>query len=89
MILMIFLQISRTICREVAVGHSYIGNGIELLHIAPEHLDNLRALPFHHRDPFDRLIISQGQIEDTPILSKDEVFGEYSIRCLWNEGDGA
>lgn len=60
-------------------------NGIELLHIAPEHLDGLRALPFHHKDPFDRLIIAQGQIENTPILSKDEVFREYGIQCLWNE----
>ena len=32
------------------------GNAIDLLHIEPEHLDVQRKMPFHHRDPFDRLI---------------------------------
>jgi PIN domain nuclease of toxin-antitoxin system len=37
----------------------------------------------HHKDPFDRLLISQSIHEDMPILSKDGVFGEYPVRVIW------
>ncbi len=67
---------------EIFTEH-IISNAIKLLNISPKHLDNLRALPFYHKDPFDRLIIAQGQNEDIPILSKDEIFREYGIQCLW------
>ena len=62
--------------------HVY-GNAIELFGIAPRHLDVLRTLPFGHRDPFDRLIIAQGQAEDIPIVSRDSAFDDYDIRRLW------
>ncbi len=52
-------------------------NAINLLAISPEHLDSLLLLPFHHKDPFDRLIISQGKTENMVILSKDEIFDKY------------
>ena len=60
------------------------GNAIELLHITPEHLDVLSELFFHHKDPFDRLIISQGKSENVPILSKDAVFDKYEIKRVWD-----
>ncbi len=60
------------------------GNAIKLLHIESEHLDILMTLPFHHKDPFDRLIIAQVQHENIPILSRDEIFDEYVIQRLWN-----
>ena len=41
------------------------------------------TLPFHHKDPFDRLIIAQGQAEDIPILGRDPAFDNYTIRRLW------
>ncbi len=62
--------------------HVY-GNAIELFGIAPRHLDVLTTLPFCHKDPFDRLIIAQGQAEDIPILSRDPAFDDYAIRRLW------
>lgn len=40
------------------VKQQVYGNAIELLTIKPEHLDELAKLPFHHKDPFDRLIIA-------------------------------
>lgn len=40
-----------------------VGNAIEILHISPEHLDNLRGLPFHHKDPFDRIVNSLGRFQ--------------------------
>ncbi len=39
-------------------------------------------LPFHHKDPFDRLLIAQAMIEDIPILSGDSIFKRYDIRII-------
>lgn len=61
------------------------GNAIELLHIAPHHLDVLRQLPFHHKDPFDRLIIAQAIAEELPLLSRDGNFDAYDIERRWQE----
>jgi len=41
------------------------------------------TLPFHHRDPFDRLIIAQSLIEDLPIVSIDTQFDEYGVKRIW------
>ena len=40
-------------------------------------------LPFHHRDPFDRLLIAQALEEDLPVLSADEILSAYGIRRIW------
>ncbi|MEA5535397.1 type II toxin-antitoxin system VapC family toxin [Crocosphaera sp. XPORK-15E] len=58
-------------------------NDIELLAISPEHLDILRKLDFHHKDPFDRLIISQSIVEKMTIITKDTAFISYSVQILW------
>jgi PIN domain nuclease of toxin-antitoxin system len=49
-----------------------------------QHAHALRvgALPFHHRDPFDRLIIAQAQLEDLPILTADPRFAAYDVEVL-------
>lgn len=55
---------------------------IEILPIAPEHILQVSVLPFHHRDPFDRLIISQAQIENLFVITNDTIFGDYGISIL-------
>ena len=60
------------------------GNAIELFEILPRHLDVLTTLPFHHKDPFDRMIIAQSQAENIPILSRDSAFDDYVIQRLWS-----
>lgn len=59
------------------------GNAIELIELLPEHLDGLAKLQFHHKDPFDRLIIAQSLVEDMPIITKDTVFLNYPAKLLW------
>jgi PIN domain nuclease of toxin-antitoxin system len=59
------------------------GNAIELFEIRPNHLDVLTTLPFHHKDPFDRVIIAQGQAENIPIVGRDPAFDDYASRRLW------
>jgi PIN domain nuclease of toxin-antitoxin system len=58
-------------------------NQYKLLHVEIEHLFKLSELDLHHRDPFDRLIISQAIVEDIPIVSKDEKFDRYDIERIW------
>jgi len=65
------------------VANELAGNGVALLHISLEHATALASLPFHHRDPFDRLIIAQAQSENVSILSSDEMLDRYSVRRIW------
>jgi PIN domain nuclease of toxin-antitoxin system len=41
------------------------------------------TLPFHHRDPFDRLLIAQARWDDLPMVSADEQLDAYGIERLW------
>ena len=58
-------------------------NGIELLNISFSHTAVIATLPFHHRDPFDRLLIAQAMVEKIPIVSRDSAFDTYAITRLW------
>jgi PIN domain nuclease of toxin-antitoxin system len=44
------------------------------------HALRVAALPPHHRDPFDRLLVAQAQIEEIPILTSDRIFERYGVR---------
>ena len=59
-------------------------NSIELLPITFGHVQQLTALPFHHRDPFDRIIIAQALIEQLVLVTKDAVFGQYKAATVWD-----
>jgi PIN domain nuclease of toxin-antitoxin system len=52
------------------------------LAISHEHALRVSALPAHHRDPFDRLLIAQSQIEDLPIMTADDVFLKYNASII-------
>ena len=58
-------------------------NGIGLLAIELDYLDALVTLPFHHRDPFDRLLIAQAMVRQIPIVSSDAAFDAYPVTRLW------
>jgi PIN domain nuclease of toxin-antitoxin system len=57
---------------------------IEILPITFEHIQQLTKLPYHHNDPFDRLIIAQGIAEKTVVLSVDEKFKLYEVNVQWD-----
>jgi PIN domain nuclease of toxin-antitoxin system len=58
-------------------------NAIDLLPIAPAHAFEVARLPFHHRDPFDRMIIAQAAREGLPIVSVDAAFDAYAVERIW------
>lgn len=55
----------------------------EWLPIATKHLNFVADLPFHHNDPFDRLIIAQAISESLPVVTGDVQFDLYGITRLW------
>jgi PIN domain nuclease of toxin-antitoxin system len=58
---------------------------IELLPLTFEHIQMLLQLDFHHRDPFDRIIISQGIIEKLVIVTKGDNFPKYNVKVMWDK----
>jgi len=76
------LQIKNNI--ENFINDHVVGNGIKILDITLEQIYKLETLPFHHRDPFDRLIISQSMTEGIPVISSDHNFDKYNVNRIWN-----
>lgn len=68
---------------EQFIQRAIHGNGFVILPIEPRHAAALTSLPFHHRDPFDRLLIAQVMVEQMPIVSGDVVFDDYPITRTW------
>jgi len=58
-------------------------NGFEMFDIRFDHIAKIISLPLHHRDPFDRLLISQSLVEQIPIVSIDSIFDSYGVQRLW------
>jgi PIN domain nuclease of toxin-antitoxin system len=54
------------------------------LAISLEHADAVRALPHHHRDPFDRILVAQARIEKLVLVSKDPLIGRYDVALVWD-----
>jgi PIN domain nuclease of toxin-antitoxin system len=60
-----------------------VGNDFEILPIEPRHTSILTALPLHHRDPFDRLLVAQAMAEGLPLVSVGALLDQYPISRLW------
>ncbi len=58
-------------------------NEIRWLPIEPRHCRAVIALPHHHHDPFDRLLVAQAQTEKLTLLSADPNFGGYDVPVVW------
>ena len=84
----ISIQIKLGKLRAIGSSVAYIRDemeayGMEPLPIRYEHILQLEALPIHHSDPFDRLLIAQSSVESLPILTSDEKFKAYPVQLLW------
>ena len=58
-------------------------SGVDALPLQHSHALQTAVLPWHHRDPFDRLLIAQAQVEDLPILSTDRQLAAYDVQVHW------
>jgi PIN domain nuclease of toxin-antitoxin system len=60
-----------------------LANGFQVLPMDFSHFGKLLSLPFHHRDPFDRLLIAQALVEGMTVVSCDPHFAAYGVPLLW------
>ena len=70
------IDLQQVIMEQIDLGY------IEILSIKLEHILNIQSLPFHHKDPFNRLLISQAIIEDLFLASSDSMISAYSVRSI-------
>ncbi len=59
------------------------GNDFSILPVTIRHATVLASLPMHHKDPFNRMIISQALAEQIPVLSADQAFDPHRVTRLW------
>lgn len=58
-------------------------NGFDFFNITWQHVAQVHSLPFHHRDPFDRLIVSQALVDELPVITRDGSFTAYGVETIW------
>lgn len=56
---------------------------IDILQLHTDYILKIENLPFHHKDPFDRIIITTAIAEQLPIISIDEKFDKYEVERIW------
>ena len=59
-----------------------VAEGFESLAIGFDHAQRAGALPMHHRDPFDRMLVAQAELEGLTLVTRDPVFGPYGVAVL-------
>jgi len=68
---------------ERFVPHQLTENGFSELPVEVRHAARVARLPFHHRDPFDRLLAAQALEEHLAIVSADPIFKRYGVKRIW------
>ena len=90
------LLLSAAVVWEVAVKRSLgqlnapedfagtiLSGGAHAVAVTTEHAAAVEHLPWHHRDPFDRILVAQAQIERATLVSGDEVLSAYGVPVVW------
>jgi PIN domain nuclease of toxin-antitoxin system len=60
-----------------------VADGLQLLPVDWPHAAAVERMPFHHRDPFDRLLAAQALVERLPVVTRDRVFRKYGVEVIW------
>jgi PIN domain nuclease of toxin-antitoxin system len=60
-----------------------VAEDIHLLPIEPQHIEPLTSLPFHHKDPFDRLLAATASVEKLTVVSIDAILDLYGVNRIW------
>lgn len=68
---------------EAFISEQLLLNNLELLLLSLKQISTIVTLPFHHRDPFDRLLAAQALTENLLLVSRDAIFDDYGVKRLW------
>jgi PIN domain nuclease of toxin-antitoxin system len=60
-----------------------LGAGVQPLAVSVEHASAVEDLPLHHRDRFDRMLVSQAAIEGGALISRDDALRPYGVTIIW------
>ena len=60
-----------------------LGAGVHALAVSVEHAARVERLPWHHRDPVDRLLVAQATIERATLVSRDDRLHAYGVPLVW------
>jgi len=67
---------------ERRVADAVVESGFEELPVRLTHAEAVGELPWHHKDPFDRLLVAQAVAEKLTLVTRDRVFGKYGVKTL-------
>lgn len=73
------LKLSRSLSEVI---QQLASQNIGILPVQPGHVLQMNTLPFHHSDPFDRMLIAQSQVEFLSVMSHDSAFADYGIKLV-------
>jgi PIN domain nuclease of toxin-antitoxin system len=65
------------------VGVTILADDFTELPLTIRHAEDLARLPFHHTDPFDRILIAQARVEGATIVTHDRAFEPYGVPVIW------
>ena len=65
------------------IRNGIVGNDFMVLPIEAKHTSLLTDMPFHHKDPFDRILVAQALVEGLSIISIDAIFDQYGVGRIW------
>jgi PIN domain nuclease of toxin-antitoxin system len=60
-----------------------LGAGVQALAVSTDHAAAVEHLPWHHRDPFDRMLVAQAVAEGAALVSHDEALLPYGVNLVW------
>ncbi len=66
-----------------AFAQTLLGAGAVALPVTIAHAEAVGALPWHHRDPFDRMLVAQAQLEGLLLVFKDDAVRRYGVPTAW------
>jgi PIN domain nuclease of toxin-antitoxin system len=64
-------------------GPTVEASGFSFLPLTMAHVEEVAALPFHHRDPFDRMLVAQARVGDLTLITGDRKLAAYDVRRFW------
>jgi PIN domain nuclease of toxin-antitoxin system len=64
-------------------AETLLGAGVRELPVSAAHAAAVEQLPWHHRDPFDRMLLAQATVENATLVSRDDQLARYGVPVLW------
>lgn len=68
---------------EKTLVQGLLREGYRFIALEVAHCRRIQDLPFHHKDPFDRMLIAQALVEDLTVIGSDDRFDDYGVKRIW------